>query len=451
MIIGSRPVSVWLGLSPATTTAAQAAEGSPFDAVVFGLLLAAGLIVLVGRRKRLIRCLKANWPCLLYFGFCLLSVAWSYFPDVAFKRWIKAVGDLVMVIVLATEIDPEAAVGRLISRVGYVLMPVSVLLIKYYVELGREYDPDGVVLNTGVTTNKNELGVITLVISLGAVWRFLNVLLNKRHPNRTRHLIARGALVGFCLTVLGMADSATSVACFALGTTLLLATYSAKVRRNPRSVHTLVVTLLLLAGSLKLLGGQEGVIHALGRKGDLTNRDVIWAAVIPVVPNPLIGAGFESFWIGPRLDQVYSRLSKYMHVNEAHNGYIEVYLNLGWVGVVLIAMILVSGYRGAVAALMRAPGFAGLMLAYVAASVIYSISEAGFRMLDPMWMFLLLGVVSSHHISSGGVSGIRKPGPKAVGEEAQQWPGRRVERFVEMQEGEPFNAANVLCFKRELG
>jgi hypothetical protein len=38
-----------------------------------------------------------------------------------------------------------------------------------------------------------------------------------------------------------------------------------------------------------------------------------------------------------------------------------------------------------------------------------------------------------------------------VGEEAQQWPGRRVERFVEMQEGEPFNAANVLCFKRELG
>jgi O-antigen ligase len=417
-----------------TTTAAQAAEGSPFDAVIFGLLLAAGLVVLAGRRDRLVRCLKANWPCLLYFGFCLLSVAWSDFPDVAFKRWIKAIGDLVMAVVLATEIDPEAAVGRLISRVGFILMPVSVLLIKYYVELGREYDPDGVVLNTGVTTNKNELGVITLVISLGAVWRFLNVLLNKRHPDRTRHLIARGALVGFCLTVLGMADSATSVACFTLGTTLLLATYSAKVRRNPRSVHTLVVTLLLLAGSLKLLGGQEGVIHALGRKGDLTNRDVIWAAVIPVVPNPLIGAGFESFWIGPRLDQVYSKLSKYMHVNEAHNGYIEVYLNLGWVGVVLIAMILVSGYRGAVAALMRAPGFAGLMLAYVAASVIYSISEAGFRMLDPMWMFLLLGVMTSHHIASGGVPGTGKTVPRRVSEKAQHWPERKTKQLVGMHQ-----------------
>ena len=38
------------------------------------------------------------------------------------------------------------------------------------------------------------------------------------------------------------------------------------------------------------------------------------------------------------------------HLNEAHNGYIEIYLNLGWVGVCLLAIILISGYRRAVSA-----------------------------------------------------------------------------------------------------
>ncbi len=37
--------------------------------------------------------------------------------------------------------------------------------------------------------------------------------------------------------------------------------------------------------------------------------------------------------------------------NEAHNGYIEVYLNLGWLGLGLIALILGQGYRRAVRAL----------------------------------------------------------------------------------------------------
>jgi O-antigen ligase len=396
LIIGSRPVSVWLGLSPVATSTAQAAEGR--------------IVVLIGRRKRLIGCLKANWPCLVYFGYCLLSVAWSDFPDLAFKRWIKAIGDLAMVLVVATDTDPEAAVGRLISRVGFILMPASVLLMKYFEDLGRGYDPDGVVMNTGVTTNKNELGVITLVLSLGAVWRFLNVLFGKRQPNRTRMLLARGALFAFGVAVLAMADSATSVACFTLGTILLLATYSPRMSRSPRAVHALVVTILLLGGLIKMFGGQEGVVHALGRKSNFTDRDVIWAAVLPAVPNSLVGAGFESFWVGPRLEKVYSKLSKYMHVNEAHNGYIEVYLNLGWIGVCLIAMILISGYRGAVTAFRRHPPFAGLMLAYVAAAAIYSISEAGFRMLDPMWMFLLLAVVCSHRIASGSDARTRNPG-----------------------------------------
>ena len=158
--------------------------------------------------------------------------------------------------------------------------------------------------------------------------------------------------------------------------------------------------ILLSAGLAKFLGGEESVVHALGKKADLTGRTAIWAALLPAVPNPVLGAGFESFWLpGPRLERVYNTLSTYEHVNEAHNGYIEVYLNLGWVGVILIAIVLISGYRASVAIFRKHPAFGGLMLAYVAAAACYSISEAGFRMLGPMWMFLLLAVVCSHDIA----------------------------------------------------
>jgi len=67
-----------------------------FDATVFGILLAAGIILLIDRRVRTYACIKANWLILTYFAYCLLSVLWSDFPDITFKRWIKAIGDLTM-------------------------------------------------------------------------------------------------------------------------------------------------------------------------------------------------------------------------------------------------------------------------------------------------------------------------------------------------------------------
>ncbi len=334
------------------------------------------------------------------------------FPDLAFKRWVKAIGDLVMVLVVVTDADPVAALKRLFSRVGLILFPASVLLIRYYGDLGRGYDPDGRPMNTGVTTNKNTLGVITFIIALGALWSFLTLLRAKGRHDRGRHLLAQGTLLAFGVALLALANSATSVACFALGTVLILATYLPWIRRRPGRVHALVLMILLVGGVTMLLGGQASVVHVLGRQTSLTGRTEIWAAVLPVVPNALVGAGFESFWLpGPRLEEVYSRLSQYMHVNEAHNGYIEVYLNLGWIGVGLIAIILISGYRGAVAAFRRNPTFGGLMLAYVAAAVIYSVSEAGFRMLNPIWLFLLLAVVGSRGITSGAGARGKQPTP----------------------------------------
>jgi O-antigen ligase len=201
-----------------------------------------------------------------------------------------------------------------------------------------------------------------------------------------------------------MANSVTSIACFILGGGLILIMGLHVIKRRPTRVHALCLVIVLLAAFAQLLGGQDAILHALGRAPNLTGRTDIWAAVIPAVPNSVIGAGFESFWIGPDVVKFQRAMVGWWHpenLNEAHNGYIEVYLNLGWVGVVLISLILISGYRRAVAAFRLNPSVGSLMLAYVIVSAVYSITEAGFRSPNPMWIFMLLAIVSSTGVTAG--------------------------------------------------
>jgi hypothetical protein len=392
-------------------------DGSPFDAAIFGVLMAAAIGVLILRWGRARTLLAANWPILIYFFYCLISVAWSYHPDVSFKRWIKALGDLAMVFVIATDPQPRAALERLFSRVGFLLFPASVLLIKYYEHLGRGYDPGGVSMNTGVTANKNMLGVMLFVISLGTLWHVITLVRARGQPNRRRHLLAQTVLLAFGIALLQMANSATSTACFVLGGMLILVTGLRMIRIQPARVHMVCLTIVLVGGLALLFGGESLATSALGRNTNLTGRTDIWAAVIPAAPNSIVGAGFESFWISPDVKNFQRRMVGFWHpenLNEAHDGYIEVYLNLGWIGVCLISLVLISGYRRAVGAFRLNQAVGGLMLAYIIAAAVYSITEAGFRMQDPVWIFLLLGVVSASGVVAG-LFGSRAPKSLASG------------------------------------
>jgi len=389
-INGSRSISAWLGVG--------SQSDSPIDELVAGTLIVLGIIV-IGRRRDVIFLLRRSWPIALYFSFCLVSLLWSDFPGHGFTRWIRALGDLVMVMVLVTDAQPTAALRRFFSRVGFLLLPTSVLLIKYYPNLGRGFDEWGLATNVGVTTNKNLLGVVTFVIGLGTIWQVLWLLRNRKQPNRARHLLAQCTLLFFGILLLFTAHSATSGACFTLGAAFMVVTALPVFGRRPTAVHAVVFAMLLGGGLFVLLGGQGAAAQAVGRDATFTGRTAVWALVIPMAPNPMVGAGFENFWFGPRLE--YLR-SIYHPINEAHNGYIEVYLNLGLLGVGLVALILTQGYRSAVAAFRRDSALGSLLVAYILTAAIYSVTEAGFRMVSAMWIFLLLSVVAASRVTGVG-------------------------------------------------
>lgn len=421
---------MWFGMRSANDLAATL-DGSPADAAVFGVLLACGVIVLFHRRRKTSAYLILIGPVIVYFLYTLISVTWAPFGGPALKRWIKDVGDVVMVLVIATELDPVRALQRLISWVGFVLFPFSIVLIRY-TDLGRGYDPDGRPMNTGVTINKNELGLIVFLISLGALWNLRSLLMNRAEPNRSRKLIAQGVLLLFGLALLAMAHSATAVACFAIGSVLMFTTSLRVLRNRPAKVHALCLTLLLLGAAAALFGGVTDTALILGRDSNLSGRTEIWTALLSADSNPILGVGFDSFWTSPSALTFQHNLLHWYHpesINEAHNGYIEVYLNLGWVGIGLVFLILLKGYRGSVAAFRRNPSMGSLMLAYVACSAFYSLTEAGFRTMSPMWIVLLLSIVTTSGINAG-IFGEATP-------RVRKYRGRAATRNVAFAEASP--------------
>jgi O-antigen ligase len=413
LIAGSRMLSNWLYLQPPDSGADAYLDGSPLDRNFLTALLVAGVIVLIRRGPKVAALLQANGAIALFFLYCALSIFWSDFPDVAFKRWIKSFGDLVMVLVVFSEADGLSALKRVLSRTAFFLVPLSILFIKYYPDLGRTYSrwtwqPSW----TGVTTDKNMLGMTCLVFGLASAWRLLSAIKEPKSPSRMRLLVAHGAVVAMTLWLLEKCNSMTSLSCFLLGTGLMVAMRSRFVSRRPAAAHLLVFGVLSTAFAVLFLDLGSAVLSTMGRDPTLTGRTDLWRHVLEMNQNSFIGTGFASFWLGPRLQALWRIY--WWEPTEAHNGYLEIFLNLGWVGVVLFAILLVTAYRNATRLLKRDPETGSLVLAYFVVGLAYNFTEAAFKTMNLIWIAFMLAVVASSRVFA-------RPSPEPEEAEASPW------------------------------
>lgn len=389
LINGSRSVSDWLHPNSSESALQRFTEGSPLDAAVYGLVILAGIVVLNFRTRRAGRVLQHNLPMVLFFGYCLLSVMWSDYSMIAFKRWSKAMGDVVMVLIMLTDPRPLYAIKRVFKRVTFILLPLSVLLIYFYPALGTAFDPtERVTMFVGVTTFKNLLGMLLLVCGISSLWSFQWAYEDAAMPRRGKHMLAHGLMVLVAVALLLKCDSMTSFSCFLLSAGVMAMSTQPWTLRRPGRVHLVVATGLVIP--LFALFIDSGMVHVLHRKPNLTDRTSIWHAVLALHTNPFVGTGYESFWMGDRLQSVWDLSVR--GIAEAHNGYLEIYINLGWMGVLFLGAMILAAYPKIMVTLRRIPVLGRLALGYFVAGLIYDLTEAGFRMMNPIWTAFLLGV-----------------------------------------------------------
>src|SRR5438128_6985640 len=101
-----------------------------------------------------------------------------------------------MLPVVCTEADTAEALKRLIQRRAYIVVPFSILVIKYYDSIGRHYDDfTGMASNRGLNYNKNGLGAVCLVLGYFFFWQLLKIWRGKRGKSWRNELLLTGGFL----------------------------------------------------------------------------------------------------------------------------------------------------------------------------------------------------------------------------------------------------------------
>lgn len=395
-MIGSRPVSTWFSFFSSGGQAEAYDEGSPVERLVYFALIALGMFTLYRRQVSMREVMRSNQWLVIFFGYWLCSVVWSDAPFVSFKRWIKDIGNIVMVLVLLTEVEPLEAIKAVFSRCAYVLIPMSVLLIKFYGQLGRTYHVwSGEMMYTGVATHKNTLGVLVLVCGLFFMWDFVDRFLAKHQPRNLLGLLTDLPLVIMAAWLILLAHSATALGCAAVGVGIFFGLAIPVIRNRARNLELYVIgvgfTAWLLDSVLDIK--RLIVVDLLGRDLTLTTRTEVWPMLLQHSDGFLLGAGFNSFWSGERLALIYNKLG----IIQAHNGYLETYLNGGIVGVILLLALLYMAGKAIKHEVYAGNEFARVRMMFLVIAVIYDLTEAAFDKMGLIWFALLVVLVRYPH------------------------------------------------------
>lgn len=394
VFMASRAPSQWLDWNSSIDSRSLAEsfqEGNPINRAVSLVLLLLGISILLSRSFRWRDFFWRNRVLTAYILFALISVLWSDFPSAAFRKWVRDLTVYIMVLVVLSEPRPLASVGVLCRRLGYLLIPLSIVLIKYFPTLSREYDPyTGAVTYCGATTSKNMLGELCLVCGLYFLWDTVVRWPNRKSKRDNRTTLVNAAMIGMVVWLLITCNSATSQTCLVIGSVVILAAHSRPVRRKPaRLTVTIPIVFLLYVLLFFGMGMSKQFAHIVGRTS-LTGRTDIWQIVLKQHTNPLLGAGYESFWLGPRLQRIWA--SGMGELNEAHNGYLEGYLNLGYAGLALLLLFVASTYRDICRRFTPFSSIGSFTLAIWTAFVIHNCTEADFRS-GLMWFAFLLAAL----------------------------------------------------------
>jgi O-antigen ligase len=318
------------------------------------LVAVASAIVLVRSRPRL-RWSTTPKSLVAFLALAVLSLAWSAYPGPTAATLVGTVMTTIVGCTLALALDwhgVERALGASLRwLIGLSLLFELVVATIVRAPLARPWDGRGAdaplmdlwsrnVLFEGDRIqgwvgNANLLGIIAL---LGIV--VFAVQLADGSVRRTTGYV----WLALAAITFGLTRSSTmmiaAVACIVVLSAALLAR-----RVSPRGRLALygAAAALLAAAAVIAIGFRGAVLELLGKSADLTGRIDIWAEVTSLAERrPWFGWGYSSPWLPGAVPFDEPIIRNGVEQLQAHNAWLDVWLQLGIVGVVLFAAVVVS-------------------------------------------------------------------------------------------------------------
>jgi O-antigen ligase len=227
----------------------------------------------------------------------------------------------------------------------------------------------------GVFSAKNALGDLALFFLTAAVsYRARSSLL------RT----LRACQILFCLIAIAFSQAATAYLLTAVYV-IYFAVMKILHRFRKRDYIVLAVAMLFaffVAAAVVLLARPEFLLNLLGKDSSLTGRTQIWDAVLhSIAQRPLLGYGYQAFWMGLEGESYHVILAVSWMLNQAQSGFLDVTLEMGLAGLTLVLLIFGYAFRDALVCLSRTRDEGRLRavewyLAVVLLTLLYNLDES---------------------------------------------------------------------------
>jgi O-antigen ligase len=177
-----------------------------------------------------------------------------------------------------------------------------------------------------------------------------------------------------------------------MGGSIIFGTAFPIVKQNAKYIGVFVFASFVLLVIFELwFEIDELIISTLGRDKTLTQRTDLWEAALAMVTNPLLGAGYDSFWLGDRLTKLWAIF--WWHPIQAHNAYIETYLNLGWIGLFLFIGIVISCYKSIRKSIIYDYDYGRWRLTFLITSLVIGFTEGVLKGVGIVWFVFLLNAM----------------------------------------------------------
>ena len=398
----THPISSWL--DPYNPNKISAREGSDLDTAISIILVFASFVILFRRNLNIIEICKKN---ILITVFCIyrgISVFWSDVPFPISTWFVKNTLYILPFLIVLTEQDWVEAINKLIRRTGIILIPLSVVLVKYFPGIARYYDElTGNYWIAGVSYNKNGLGVICLICGLFFFWKIMDGLNNRNRSVNKIDFLCQLVIFILTLWVMYLANSATALGCLLGGIVIISVTRFSIIINNYKPTLILLFLSLIIIYIFDLhLFLFNSLIDKMGRDATLTGRDRLWDVALRGVSNPWIGSGYESFWIGDKIKILMNEEKFITHATQAHNGYLEIYLQFGYIGIIIFFAMMLSALIEISRKIIEFKNFGILCMVFFIVFLIYNMTEAAFKDIHPLWnLFLLMAIDYKHQKGLG--------------------------------------------------
>jgi O-antigen ligase len=375
--------------------AAVVARDALFNQITWLSFIAAGAGYTLSRYGDALRVLKSTNPYYLaMIALAIASTAWSIDQSASIARLVHLV--TLLLICLAVTL-----VGWYAGRVQGATRPILTILLVASLIFGL-VAPDLAIEAPiypetreswhGLCAQKNGLGALA---SFGVLFWF--------HGWATREVRLWMALPmgAACAALLVLSRSSTSLmatilVCFFI----LMLVRSTRARRKymPYAIGTFAaVTVFYLMVVLKIVPGADILLTPItaitGKDATFTGRTDIWYIVREHISlNPLLGTGYGAYWVGPRPDSPsYVFLGRmYFYPFEAHNGYLDIINDMGYVGFAILLGFIWVYVRQSLLVMKVNHGQAALYLAILFQQLLTNLSESHWFTIRPDFAILTL-------------------------------------------------------------